>query len=313
MESGMYLIQIECIRGNEAASATNASNELTLQLQGVLKRRHDTLLTDNNADQPNKPGITRGSLQKLKLCKKVSNVLSSESTQNTSTSATTTITAISTGTNTAQTLPIPKRASFVIPEQQIVRYLHFPKRGELLQHVSVSKGYGFGPARKLAAPVAFIDWKVYQKKFSELLRENLMAELSALAIRYFFMAREKHEGCKKFADVNSSSNIPSYKQKQQRKRSSKLFGGGIGGGPSLAQACKSVGVLFFDECTARQPFMDSAAFKAQLNKGSVYLGKGDTIMLELSRRESYAGYAKDDTWAISSSEDFTTESTFLAR
>ncbi|KAJ2819002.1 hypothetical protein GGI24_004925, partial [Coemansia furcata] len=112
------------------------------------------------------------------------------------------------------------------------------------------------------------------------------------------MARERFEGS----------------QGRQESGSGRRRGGRSFGAPSsFPQACKSVGVLFFDECTMRQPFMDSVAFKAQSIRNQIGFSKGDSITLELSRRENYAGYAKDDTWAISVCTDFKTETTFLAR
>ncbi|KAJ1939028.1 hypothetical protein FBU59_004256, partial [Linderina macrospora] len=132
-----------------------------------------------------------------------------------------------------------------------------------------------------------------------MLNENLMAELSSLAIRYFFMAREKHDNA---ASVAHSNPFATTKSKRRR-----VLAGG------MAQACKSAGVLYFDDCSMRQPYMDPLAFKAQLSKGSVGFGKGDSIVLELSRRENYAGYAKDDTWAISTTDEFLADQTFLAR
>ncbi|KAJ2446734.1 hypothetical protein GGF42_005619, partial [Coemansia sp. RSA 2424] len=93
---------------------------------------------------------------------------------------------------------------------------------------------------------------------------------------------------------------PLVRQQASRKRAKAL-------------ACKGVGVLFFGECTMRQAFMDIAAFKAQPTCSKVALSKGDSVTLELSRRESYAGYARDDTWTISARMGFKTESVFLAR
>ncbi|KAJ1657611.1 hypothetical protein GGF38_004379, partial [Coemansia sp. RSA 25] len=116
------------------------------------------------------------------------------------------------------------------------------------------------------------------------------------------MARERFEGIQSRQEGGSSKVTG-------RRRSGKSFSAPA----SFPQACKGVGVLFFDECTMRQPFMDNAAFKAQSTCGKVAFNKGDSVTLELSRRESYAGYARDDTWAISACMDFKTESTFLAR
>ncbi|KAJ2719597.1 hypothetical protein GGI07_005124 [Coemansia sp. Benny D115] len=204
----------------------------------------------------------------------------------------------------------PVRAVFVPPAPQRIKYLHFPRRSELLQHVSVSKGYNMEPPRQLTASVEFAEWTQYQSAFSALLRENLMSELSSLAIRYFFMAMERHDGLKSRAA--SSGNTGGRGRGRGR-------GGWFGGKAriqsttGLAQACKSVGVAYFEECTIKQPYLDGAAFRAQVTRGSVQFSKGDSLTLELSRREKFLGYAKDDTWAISTSSDFPTETTFLAR
>ncbi|KAJ1938711.1 Protein zgrf1, partial [Linderina pennispora] len=99
----------------------------------------------------------------------------------------------------------------------------------------VSKGYNFGPSRQLVASVSFKDCSEYQKQFMAMLNENLMAELSGLAIRYFFMARERHDNAASAARSNPFSNAKS-------KRRRVLAG-------SMAQVCKSVGVLYFDDCT----------------------------------------------------------------
>ncbi|KAJ2801164.1 hypothetical protein H4R21_002889, partial [Coemansia helicoidea] len=192
----------------------------------------------------------------------------------------------------ATALGPPKPPRFVPPAPQTPTHLHFPRRGELLQHVGVSKGFGLGPPRRLVAPVSCGEWTEYRDGLAALLRENLAVELAALAIRYFFMARERMEA-------------------QEARPPAKRRGRAAGSG--LVQACKSVGVLLFDGCTLRQPFLDSAAFKAQRSTGAVQLAKGDSVMIELSRREAYAGYAKDDTWALSAADDFAYESTFLAR
>ncbi|KAJ1991459.1 hypothetical protein GGI04_005965, partial [Coemansia thaxteri] len=117
------------------------------------------------------------------------------------------------------------------------------------------------------------------------------------------MARERFEGSQGHQERGSSSKTAASRRGGRR----------FGTSSSLSQVCKSVGVLFFDECTIRQPFMDGAAFKAQVDSGQVGFKRGDSITLELSRRENYAGYAKDDTWAISACGDFKTESTVLAR
>ncbi|KAJ1829862.1 hypothetical protein LPJ70_007067, partial [Coemansia sp. RSA 2708] len=252
IDCGRYLVQIECLKGQDAAAVTESTAPAGLQLQGALKRRHEKLHAPKS-----RPVVTSSGLKPVKLKKTVSNADSTAA----------------------------KRAKFVPPVPNVPKHLHFPRRGELLQHVSVSKGYGLGPPRKLAAPVKYKEWAEYKVQFAELLRENLTVELSALAIRYYFMARERFEG---------------------RTKGSLAKKG-------FAQVCKSVGVLFFEGCTVRQPFMDSAAFKAQRDKGAVTFSKGDSVSLELSRREAYAGYAKDDTWAISTSEDFPLDETFLAR
>ncbi|KAJ2853503.1 hypothetical protein J3B02_003111, partial [Coemansia erecta] len=200
-------------------------------------------------------------------------------------------------------------AAFAPPVSQIPKYLHFPRRGELLQHVSVGKGYGIGPPRQLTAPVRFSQWKQYVSAFSMLLRENLMVELSTLAIRYFFMAREKHQNNSQRAEASDSPRkMPSF-------RKNSAFGNkrGFGTSGSLAHACKGVGIMYFEDCTLRQPFLDGKVFRAQASKGSIQFAKGDSVTIELSRRENNAGFAKDDTWAISTSADFATDTTFLAR
>ncbi|KAJ2462342.1 hypothetical protein GGI03_004529, partial [Coemansia sp. RSA 2337] len=318
LDVGIYLIQIQCIKGDEGGIGSTTAQS-GLQLHGTLKRRHGALADDTT--NLLRPGIVKSGLQRIKLQKRPSELASSETT------------AAIAGEDTAQpTLPLPPkpaltragssssgtltrlasaapllttaamRAPFSPPTSQTPIYLHFPRRGELLQHVSVSKGYGLGPSRQLTAPVSFAESIDYQQKFAALLRENLMAELSALAIRYFFMARERFEAAQ------------GRQESGPGKAASKRRGGKYFGAPSsFPQACKSVGVLFFDECTMRQPFMDSTAFKAQSSRSLIVFAKGDSITLELSRRENYAGYAKDDTWAISVCTDFKTETTFLAR
>ncbi|KAJ2074984.1 hypothetical protein GGI09_008688, partial [Coemansia sp. S100] len=313
LDVGIYLIQIQCIKGDEGGIGSTTTQS-GLQLQGALKRRHEALAGDTT--DLLRPGIVKSGLQRIKLQKRPSELASSETT------------AAIVGEDTVQpTLPLPPkpvltragsgssgtltrlasaapavRTPFSPPTSQTPIYLHFPRRGELLQHVSVSKGYGLGPSRQLTAPVSFAESIDYQQKFAALLRENLMAELSALAIRYFFMARERFEATQGRQESGSGMSVG-------KRRGGKSFGAPS----SFPQACKSVGVLFFDECTMRQPFMDSTAFKAQSSRSLIVFAKGDNITLELSRRENYAGYAKDDTWAISVCTDFKTETTFLAR
>ncbi|KAJ1785624.1 hypothetical protein LPJ59_006102, partial [Coemansia sp. RSA 2399] len=142
IDHGTYLIQIECVKGNENIGASLDSDEPVLQLQGRLKRRHNALLAES-ADQPSKPTLARKGLQKIKLLKRVSSVSSASDLEPIG-DATTVSTAPLTDNSVIQERRIvPKRASFVPPESQVPSYLHFPKRGELLQHVSISKGYGF--------------------------------------------------------------------------------------------------------------------------------------------------------------------------
>ncbi|KAJ2890320.1 hypothetical protein IWW38_004199, partial [Coemansia aciculifera] len=329
LDLGIYLIQIERVKGedNDCAQAS-VSAPLSLQLQGALKRRHEALVGDaagGDAAKLPRPGVIKSGLQRIKLQKLPSQLESVEAstdmTMSTSAIAGHTATLaepvrllskpalVRAGSSTVS-LPLATRSSakatsrpqFVPPTSHTPTYLHFPRRGELLQHVSVSKGYGLGPPRQLTVPVSFDDSSEYQQGFAALLRENFMAELSSLAIRYFFMARERFEG-------DQSRYEGASGRMAGRRHGSKAFGTPS----SFPQACKSVGVLLFDECMMRQPFMDSAAFKAQSARGNISFRKGDSITLELSRRENYAGFAKDDTWAVSSCSDFKTESTFLAR
>ncbi|KAJ2378580.1 hypothetical protein H4S02_007328, partial [Coemansia sp. RSA 2611] len=315
LDVGIYLIQIECVKGSENGTES-APTPSGLQLHGALKRRHEALADDNAKIA--RSGIVKSGLQRIKLQKRPSEVTAAESTTaggdtsqpalplppkpvlaraGSSSVSLTRQASVAPSLNTTAT-----RTPFTPPTVQMPIYLHFPRRGELLQHVSVSKGYGLGPSRQLTAPVSFAEPAHYQQKFAALLRENLMAELSALAVRYFFMARERFEG-------NQGRQESGSGKMAGMRRGGKLFGAPS----SFPHACKSVGVLFFDECTIRQPFMDSAAFKAQSSRSQIGFSKGDSVTLELSRRENYAGYAKDDTWAISVCTDFKTESTFLAR
>lgn len=296
VDVGIYLVQIECLKGQEnkaTSSSEPTAAAVSRQLQGVLKRRHEKVDRKESAVR-DKFQKTADSLSSLSTRPQLHNTASSTVSNDN-------------GNGRTMTNSPPPRVP-VVTKRPPPSYLHFPRRGELLQHVSISKGYGFGPPRQLIAPVSFTEWEEYQQTFASLLRENLMAELSALAIRYFFMAREKFDSST--TDTNKPTKM-SYNRSRKRSRLESAVTGGGGGG--LYRICKSVGVLYFGECSINQPFMDSAAFKAQLNRGKVNFSKGDSVILELSRRENFAGYAKDDTWAISTTDEFSNELTFLAR
>ncbi|KAI8320667.1 P-loop containing nucleoside triphosphate hydrolase protein [Martensiomyces pterosporus] len=316
VDHGQYLIQIESIRGQES-TASASSAPVGLELQGSLKRRHNALERAPTRRAAGS-GLAKNGLQRVRLHKRQSSDEVAEAPSAAgphSTAASSTAAqrppklARGSSLQSSRTANLPlatstlTRVPFTPPASQTPKYLHFPRRSELLQHVGVSKGYNFGPSRQLTASITYQRWDDYQRQFSALLQENLMAELSSLAIRYFFMAREKY-------DSNAQRAQASAQGGSSGGRRGRMLAGRTA---SIAQVCKSVGVLFFNECTIRQPFMEGMAFRAQLSKGSVQFSKGDSVVLELSRRESYAGYAKDDTWAVSTSEDFPTESTFLAR
>ncbi|KAJ1888077.1 hypothetical protein LPJ66_008755, partial [Kickxella alabastrina] len=312
VDIGMYLVQVEGLHGVEDAAVSKPS---AAPLQGALKRRYAAVQEGATLRSP-LAGLKRTALPSVKLQKMTSHLADHPMAAAAKVVAAELAPVATSDIEQSRAVSTPKkmlsintgRAVFVPPTLQAPRYLHFPRRGELLQHVSVSKGYNLGPARQLTVPFEYAEWTQYRDAFSALLRENLMAELSALAIRYFFMAREKHDGTKTRAETSSNTRIS---KRGKGSDGTREFRGNTGG---FAQVCKGVGVTYFDSCTLRQPFLDGAAFYAQRSAGgSVRFHKGDSVTLELSRRENYVGYARDDTWAISTSADFPTATTFLAR
>ncbi|KAJ1848472.1 hypothetical protein LPJ57_008560, partial [Coemansia sp. RSA 486] len=305
MDVGIYLIQIESLKADKdmCSSGGAAEPSKVVHVSKALKRRYEAIQDGGTLRSP-LAGAKRNGAALPKLRKNTSNA---SDTSEVAAITTTSFSASSTANPATPTLKkaqsssvsstgsirssgsigsgqlnvshpasssglVPKRAAFAPPVSQVPKYLHFPRRGELLQHVSVGKGYGMGPPRQLIAPVQFGQWKQYTSTFSALLRENLMVELSSLAIRYFFMAREKHQNVSQRADASDGSRgMASFRKKGG-------FGGkrGFGSSGSLAQICRSVGVMYFEDCTLRQPFLDGKAFRAQAGKGTIQFAKGDS-------------------------------------
>ncbi|KAJ2388743.1 hypothetical protein GGI05_003698, partial [Coemansia sp. RSA 2603] len=188
IDVGMYLIQIESLKESDDKSSTStaaATSTLTKgsKLSGVLKRRYEAVQEGGTLRSP-LAGTQRSTQSRIGLHKKTSaaspsssfvedGTASAAAVSTTTEKETSVIPSLSRAqssslssngsvTSTGSKLRVsksmstalpPKRAQFVPPASQVPKYLHFPRRGELLQHVSVGKGYGIGPSRQLTAPV----------------------------------------------------------------------------------------------------------------------------------------------------------------
>ncbi|KAJ2557615.1 hypothetical protein GGH95_005132, partial [Coemansia sp. RSA 1836] len=161
LDLGIYLIQIESVKG-EANSSVLSSAPSGLQLQGALKRRHEALVGDAAGAPAKTPhlGIMKSGLHRIKLQKMPSELASTEPSTAVAAPASTTVERPALLASPSSLLPKPAlaragsssgalsrmvsaapssaktmaRAQFVPPASQTPSYLHFPRRGELLQH-----------------------------------------------------------------------------------------------------------------------------------------------------------------------------------